>query len=80
MKNTIVPLIENILSQAPMLDDAEAEFKRMIGEDPDLRRAYRDWCHEMGYTERNGFRDYCQEYLDGQNEIWDYLTDYDNEE
>lgn len=76
----LTELFEHILNQSPMLDDAEAEFKRMTGEDPDLRRQYREWCHEMGYSERNGFRDYCQEYLDGQNEIWDSLTDYDNEE
>ncbi len=80
MKEEITEIIENLLNESPMLADAEAEFKRMIGEDSDLRRNYREWCHEMGYTERNGFREYGLEYLDGKNEIWNYLTDYDDEE
>ena len=80
MPEEITEIIENIVDESPTLDDAEAEFKRMIAEDPDLRKRYREWCHEMGYVERNGFRNYGLEYLDGKNDIWNYLTDYDDEE
>ena len=55
------------------------EFHKMIADDPALRDQYRQWCHEIGNTERNGFRDYCNEYIENQESVWDSLTDYDNE-
>ena len=36
------------------------------------------WCHEVGSSERRGFLDFCEEYLDNQESIWDTLdNDYD---
>ena len=77
MKEEITEIIENLLNESPMLADAEAEFKRMIGEDSDLRRNYREWCHEVGSTEKRGFYDYAEEYLDSQDDVWNTLTDID---
>lgn len=74
----ILDLFEDLLRSCGSVDIAEAEFKRMIGEDADLRREYRQWCHENGHTERRGFLDYADEYLESRNSVWDSLTDYDN--
>ena len=70
-------LIENISHQTGAIDIAEAEFKRMLADDSDLRREYKDWCDEMGYTERKGFSDYAEEYISNREEKYDSLTDYD---
>ncbi len=70
-------LIENIIHQSGAVDIAEAEFKRMLADDSDLRSEYRDWCDEMGYSERTGFSDYAEEYISNREEKWDSLTDYD---
>lgn len=68
-----------IIGQAGSIDMAEAEFKKRIGEDEQLRRLYRDWCHEVGSSERNGFLDFCDEYLDSREEMWDSLdNDFDS--
>ncbi|MDE6282608.1 MAG: hypothetical protein K2L97_01305 [Muribaculaceae bacterium] len=76
--NDITELFRQVISQAGSIDVAESEFKKMIGEDDDLHKAYRQWCHEVGSSERNGFLDYCEEYLDNQESIWDTLdNDYD---
>lgn len=75
--NDITILFNEILAQHRSVDIAESEFKRLIGEDPDLRMAYRDWCESVGSSEKNGFRDYCDEYIDSQESIWDTLNDYD---
>ena len=56
---------------------AEAEFKKMIGEDEELHRRYREYCLEVGSTERNGFLDFADEYMDSRESIWDSLNDYD---
>lgn len=73
----ITQLFINILRQADSVDVAESEFKKMIGEDDDLHRRYREWCHEVGSSERHGFLDFCEEYLSTRDEIWDNLSDYD---
>lgn len=76
----ITDIFNDFLTQFGSVDIAEAEFKKSIHEDPELRAAYRRWCDESGSTERNGFLDYCQEYLDSQNDVWNALNDFDNEE
>jgi len=72
-------LFQYIINQHRSIDVADMEFHKMIADDPALRDQYRQWCHEVGNTERNGFRDYCNEYIDNQESVWDSLTDYDNE-
>lgn len=76
--NDITEYFMELIRQAGSIDMAEAEFKKRIGEDEELRREYRDWCHEVGSSERQGFFDFCDEYLDRQDSIWDTLdNDYD---
>lgn len=68
---------QELLNQNHSIDIAEAEFKKAIAEDHDLHRLYSEWCHEVGSSERNGFRDFCEEYCNSLNEVWENLTDYD---
>ena len=49
----------------------------MLADDNDLRNEYKDWCEEMGYSERKGFSEYAEEYISNREEKWDSLTDYD---
>ena len=66
-----------LISQTGSIDMAEAEFKRAIAEDNELHTIYREWCHENGSSERNGFLDFCDEYMESQDSKWDSLNDYD---
>ncbi len=59
------------------VDIAEHEFKKALSEDSKLKKDYRSWCDEMGYTERHGFREFAAEYLENIDSVWDSLTDYD---
>ncbi len=77
MPNNITDFFVSIIEQSASIDIAEAEFKRQIADDSILRREYKEWCRENGTTEKHGFLDFCNEYVDGQNEVWDALTDYD---
>ena len=76
MEDITVLFIE-ILHQAGSVDVAESEFKKMIGEDDALHQQYRGWCHEVGNTERRGFIDFCEEYLNDRESVWDNLNDFD---
>lgn len=67
----------SLIQQSGSIDIAEAEFKRAIGEDEALRKEYREWCHQVGSSEKNGFMDFCEDYQKSQNSIWDTLNDYD---
>lgn len=79
MPDNLTDLFISIIKQTPSIDMAEAEFKRSLADDEDLRRRYRNWCREEGTTEKHGFIDFCEEYVDGLNEVWDNLTDYNDE-
>ena len=76
----IEDLFISIIKQSHSADMAEAEFKRLLVDDPDLKRQYKEYCREKGSSERNGFMDFCEEYMDGQDAVWDTLNDYDNQE
>ncbi len=74
----ITAIFTHYIEQYDSIDIAESEFKKNMHEDPELRVAYRQWCHEVGSSEKNGFFDFCDEYLDNKNDIWDSLSsDYD---
>ncbi len=73
IRDYFISLLENHKS----IDIAESDFKRAIAEDEDLRLLYRDWCHEVGSSEKNGFKDFCNEYVTENNEVWQSLNDYD---
>ncbi len=78
--NDDITLVFNeVIRQSGSIDIAEAEFKKMINEDHDLKSLYRDWCANNGSTEKHGFLDYCEEYLDSQNSVWESLNDYNDE-
>lgn len=76
----ITSFFNNLIEQSKSLDIAEAEFKRLICEDSILHDAYSEWCLSVGTTERYGFREYCEEYMESQDNIWDQLRDYDEQD
>lgn len=67
----------SVIKQSGSIDIAESEFKRAISDDDDLRAEYREWCHQVGSSEKRGFLDFCDEYLASQDSVWDTLSDYD---
>ena len=68
----------NLIEELHGSDLAEAEFKRILADDTELRDQYREWCDERGYAMRNGFRDFADEYSAERDSIWDTLEDYDD--
>ncbi len=70
----------DIIRQNSSIDMAEAEFKRALVDDPDLRRRYKEYCREVGSSEKNGFLDFCEEYMQEQDNVWNALSDMDNQE
>lgn len=77
--NDITELFDSIIIQSDALDVAIAEFKRMIADDVEFKRQYKEWCEEEGYSERTGFKEYAEEFIREREEKWDSLTDYDQE-
>ncbi|MDE6098625.1 MAG: hypothetical protein K2G24_07030 [Muribaculaceae bacterium] len=75
----ITDFFVEILNANKTLDVADSEFKRVISDDEELRTKYREWCRENGSSERYGFIDFCKEYLENQESVWESLNDYDEE-
>ena len=67
----------SLIAQHRSIDIADSEFKKIIAEDPELHEKYSEWCHAVGSSERLGFRDFCEEYKDSLDSVWESLTDYD---
>lgn len=77
MHDQITNIFDNYLETYRSVDIAEAEFKKNIHEDSELKAIYKEWCAAVGSSEKNGFFDYCEEYLESQDSIWETLNDYD---
>lgn len=75
----ITLIFNDLIRQYGSVDIAESEFKKRIHEDAELRAIYRQWCDDVGSSEKDGFFDFCEEYMDTQNDVWNTLNDYDNE-
>ncbi|MBE6318952.1 MAG: hypothetical protein E7081_08275 [Bacteroidales bacterium] len=75
--NDITQLFNSLLDQYQSIDIADNELKKMIAEDDELREEYREWCHAVGSSEKKGFLDYCDEYKQSQDSIWESLKDFD---
>ncbi len=78
-QNDITQFFISLLDSHGSIDVAESEFKRIIADDSELRQAYRDWCDENGSTERNGFYDFADDYLEGREAKWDVLDEYSDD-
>ena len=73
----ITEIFDRYICQYSSIDIANSEFKKDLHEDSELRETYKEWCHTVGSTEKNGFIDYAEEYLESQNDVWNNLSDYD---
>ena len=72
---SITDIFDDMLRQYGSADIAESEFKKLLHEDSEVKALYKEWCHEVGSSEKRGFQDYCEEYFDSQDSIWDSLKD-----
>lgn len=70
-------LMNSIIRDHRTIDVAESEFKRMVYEDDVLHQDYKDWCRREGFTERRGFIEYCNAYIDMEESRWDVLDNPD---
>ena len=43
----ITEIFISIIEEAPGIDMAEAEFRRLLVDDPALRKQYKEYCHEQ---------------------------------
>lgn len=74
----IEKIFDSIVSQNRSADTAESDFKKMINEDRELKKAYKEWCAENGYTTKYGFLEYCNKFMDEEQSKWNVFQDYDS--
>lgn len=77
MDKDITEYFVSLIESSGAIDVAEAEFKRIVADDNDLRELYRQWCADTGTSERHGFSNFATEYMENREEVWNSLNDYD---
>lgn len=75
----ITDLFDRIIKEQRSLDLAESEFRRMLVDEPELRREYRRWCRENEVSEKNGFLNYYNGGSEEYGDPWDDLDSGDND-
>ncbi|MBD5232068.1 MAG: hypothetical protein HDS66_07965 [Bacteroidales bacterium] len=70
----ITEIFDRVIDEQRSLDVADSEFRRMLVDDPELRRQYRAWCAEQEISEKRGFLDYCRQRFDEAESCWDALA------
>lgn len=75
--NDITEFFRDLLSQYGSIDIANSELKKLLTEDSELASEYSEWCSSVGSSEKMGFLDFCDEFLDNQQSIYDNLNDFD---
>ncbi len=73
MNYDIIEIFDSLIRQFDEIDMADSEFNRMCIDDPELRKAYRDWCKEHDVTMRRGFQSYAEEIYSRNNLRMDSL-------
>lgn len=76
----LTDFVAQLIASSARLDLAEAEFKRQLADDQDLRHAYKAYCEENGHSLRNGFTALADEIYAGRDEVWETLQDFDEED
>lgn len=75
--NDLTEFFKSLIIQHRATDIAEAEFRRILADDTDLQEQYSLWCEENDCSAKNGFKLFCDEFLESQDTIWQSLNDYD---
>lgn len=68
----ITELFEHYFSQTEDMTLAEELFREHLKTNTVLKLQYQDWCDEMGYTDRKGFRSYFINKNETES-IWDTI-------
>ena len=66
MDGDIEELFESLIKKYREQDAAFDELKLMMDE-------YEEWCAAMGCSEKKGFGVFYQEYIEGDDSIWDSI-------
>ncbi len=80
----ITDIFKTIINKTSSLDEAINSFNDMMEADSELRADYKDWCLDMGFKTKHGFREYYSEYIslkeiniqsmfESNEEFYDYL-------
>lgn len=69
--NDISDILRTMLDRTSRISDVEREFERMMDMDDVLRSDYVQWCREMGYETKSGYKDYLDELLEQRDSIWE---------
>lgn len=75
MYDNLTEFFENLIEQTGSYDIAQSEFEKIADEDTELKESYIQWCDDNGFSPRNGFKNFCEQYHDERNSAMDSLNE-----
>lgn len=73
MEIDLTELFDILIKQYGSIDASQEGLNLKMEEDPSIAEEYKEWCENMGYSEKKGFAIYYKEYLDRADSIWDSM-------
>lgn len=81
----ITDIFDTIINKTSSIDEAMSSFENLMEENKDMKELYNDWCLDIGFKPKNGFKEYYSEYIslkeidihsmfDNDEEFYDYLV------
>lgn len=64
----ITDIFDSIINKTSSMDEATGSFKDLIEENHEIKDMYKDWCSEMGYKTKNGFKQYYSDYISSHDD------------
>ena len=74
----IEDIIRSLIDQYRSIDFVESEFLRMISDDMAMKKAYEEWCGDLGYSVKYGYIEYIKEVFESDDSIWGTLTEFED--
>ena len=71
-EKTITDVFESFFQRYKDLELAEEAFREEMAHDDELKNMYIEWCDEIGYSDRKGFKTYFENKHESDN-IWDSI-------
>ena len=76
--NDISEILRALLDRYSNTSELDTEFQDMLRDDKQLKADYEQWCEELGYNVRDGYREFINEIVESQDSIWDNYREFDN--
>lgn len=76
---SIEDTIRTLIDQHRNIAAVEAEFALLLRDNSKFHELYNDWCTDLGYSTRTGYKECIKEIFDSEDSVWDSLSEFEDQ-